>query len=348
MFSSALLFPAAPTSGAGGICPELDTKSRHLNHKVMNLTRHPITLVLANLESGRWSSQLPKPTIHAFSSASHCTCNRNNEVTGTTGSYVYRLALPTQSRPQSQHPHPEAVFYIACFFSNPLMGAFKAAIKVYGHEPSLTLLLADYSLISTSRTDVTFGTDNVNLFTAVSVPGSQVVFEIREQNHVGAGAPLLPPPCRWAGISFPGDEPWPAHFVFRGVLAAAQQPHIRRAVPSVGPRRLSAQYHLSVATINFEQLPRGVDIADAVSQMLATVNVVVLVNALEAWRPRPWRRCRHEGSRRSIMRTCSSFASSQSSSTKSLHFAQRKPSSPTTQRLFCSSVSSSRTAARSH
>ncbi|KAI9183356.1 hypothetical protein H9P43_004273 [Blastocladiella emersonii ATCC 22665] len=259
------------------LCIEGSSKSRHLQHKVMNLTHHELVLVADHCETGRWSL-LPQPVVAPLASSSHCTCNRNGEVTGTTGSYVYRLDLlhteePSSGSDRSGGEYAPKVFYIAFFYSNPLVGSFKAGVRVYREVPDRAQLVADYELIHSSRTEVMFGHDNLSLFTAVSIPGARTVFEVREASTPAALAwhkeHRHASPCRWAGFAFAGAVPWPAHFVFR---------RLPSALPCVGPRKEHVDYHLRLASINLEDLQQGdrsnLDPMAAISQLLATFNVV--------------------------------------------------------------------------
>ncbi|KAI9218903.1 hypothetical protein BC828DRAFT_387400 [Blastocladiella britannica] len=282
-------------------CDEATAKSRHLDHKVVNLTRSHLVLVLDRHESGRWS-RLPAPAVRPLSSVSHCTCNRNNEVTGTTGAYVYRLSVPSalssppfgledevDNQDVSRQTQTPFSYYIAFFYGNPLVGSFKAGVKAYDAEPTPQQLLVDYGAVSAYRTEVLFGAGVHALFTAVAIPGSTVVFEVRESSHLHrslpSNNPLAPPPCRWHGISFTGDDDcaWPARFLFRGMR------HNRW--PTVGPRRVIGanplvaevrevqQRELRVTAVNLDEVPRGADVAAAVMSLMVEFNVVCMLNA---------------------------------------------------------------------
>ncbi|KNE57265.1 hypothetical protein AMAG_02998 [Allomyces macrogynus ATCC 38327] len=269
------------------VCAD-DNRHRHLAHKVMNLTHHGLVLVLDHHESGRWSLP-PAEFVPAQDAASFCSCNRNGEMTGTAGAYCYRLRAPVRG---------ELVdFFIVFLYSNPLVGSFKAGIKVYrGDEPTHERLRLDYQSVTSNRTEVLFGTDDSDEgYLAVSIPGSRVVFEVRETHGspfvtpvstpLFDTMPFLPHVCRLTGASF-GSGPRKLGGSGRGASARKAKLSAGPFYPNVAPYRPGSLYHLKLAYVNLDVIPPKdrpkIDAMDAIAQLLASFNVVCVQNVHKA------------------------------------------------------------------
>ncbi|ORZ36146.1 hypothetical protein BCR44DRAFT_1083366 [Catenaria anguillulae PL171] len=165
---------------------DLSSKGRSLLHKVTNKSSLPLILAADLHESGRWWTVPPATIPPAGGIATYSSCNRDGGIlTGTTGAVAYRVA------------HTD--FYVALFFSNPYVGAFKAGAKVYRGLPSTAQLKTDYAsndVVLVKQGTTVFGSIHVGFAPAVDRDSpATYTFDIQGDSLSGVPLESLVPPA---------------------------------------------------------------------------------------------------------------------------------------------------------